>query len=86
MKKMMLATAFLSIGTFAACDATDEPDEVNINVEEPDTLSGDLEEAGDAIQDSAEDAADELEETGEDAEAAVNDAGEAMTETTDAPK
>jgi len=86
MKKIMLATAFLSLGTFAACDATDQPDEVNITVEEPDTFSDELEEAGDAIEESAEDAADELEEAGEDAEAAVNDAGEAMTEPTDTPK
>lgn len=86
MKKMMLATAFLSLGVFAACDAQDEPDEVNITVEEPDTLSDELEEAGDAIEDSAEDAADELQEAGEDAEAAVNDAGEAMTEPTDTPQ
>ena len=76
MKKMMLATAFISLGTFAACDATDEPDEVNVTVEEPDTLSDKIEETGDAIEDSAE----------EDAEAAVNDAGEAMKESTDTPQ
>jgi hypothetical protein len=76
MKKMMLATAFISLGTFAACDATDEPDEVNVTVEEPDTLSDKIEETGDAIEDSAE----------EDAEAAVNDAGEAMNESTDTPQ
>ena len=49
MKKMMLATAFISLGTFAACDATDEPDEVNVTVEEPDTLSDKIEETGHAI-------------------------------------
>ncbi|MEQ3651447.1 hypothetical protein [Hyphomonas sp.] len=76
MKKMMLATAFIILGTFAACDATDEPDEVNVTVEEPDTLSDKIEETGDAIEDSAE----------EDAEAAVNDAGEAMKESTDTPQ
>ncbi len=76
MKKMMLATAFISLGTFAACDATDEPDEVNVTVEEPDTLSDKIEETGHAIEDSAE----------EDAEAAVNDAGEAMKESTDTPQ
>ena len=76
MKKMMLATAFISLGTFAACDATDEPDEVNVTVEEPDTLSDKIEETGDAIEDSAE----------EDAEAAVNNAGEAMNESTDTPQ
>ena len=76
MKKMMLATAFISLGTFAACDATDEPDEVNVTVEEPDTLSDKIEETGAAIEDSAE----------EDAEAAVNDAGEAMKESTDTPQ
>ncbi|MEH6741978.1 hypothetical protein [Hyphomonas sp.] len=62
MKKMMLATAFLSLGTFAACDATDEPDEVDITVEEPDTLSDELEEAGDDAEAAVNDAGEAMTE------------------------
>ena len=86
MRKLVLATAFLGLGTFAACDANDQPDEINITVDEPDTLSDDLEDAGNAIEETARDAADEIEEAGDDAEAAINDAGEAMTEPTDSPQ
>ena len=62
MKKMMLATAFLSLGTFAACDAPDEPDEVDITVEEPDTLSDELEEAGDEAEAAVNDAGEAMTE------------------------
>jgi len=62
MKKMMLATAFLSLGTFAACDATDEPDEDDITVEEPDTLSDELEEAGDDAEAAVNDAGEAMTE------------------------
>jgi len=62
MKKMMLATAFLSLGTFAACDTTDEPDEGDITDEEPDTLSDELEEAGDDAEAAVNDAGEAMTE------------------------
>lgn len=86
MRKIILASALMGLGALAACDANEEPDEINITVEEPDTLSENFEEAGEAIEDGARHAAEEIEAAGDEAEAAVNDAGEAMTEPTDNPQ
>ena len=86
MNKQMIVAGLFACGLVTGCTEQNEPAEIEVTVEEPDTIAEDLEDAGEALQENADEAGDRIEDAAEDAEAAMNEAGEAMTETTDTPE